>query len=111
MPDYAHNYSRIPYLFSITYFEMAALMKKQVTSTVSRRSTVMVQAAKKTVSKASKASSGSMVSTFTTATSTFTVHLVMEPDSNLRCRFLPCSGTAPSAWATWAPSVSIAFSS
>jgi hypothetical protein len=52
-----------------------------------------------------------MVSTLTTSTSTFTVHLVIELDSHLRCRFLPCSGTAPSAWATWAPSVSIAFSS
>jgi hypothetical protein len=52
-----------------------------------------------------------MVSLLTTSTSTFTVHLVIELDSNLRFRFLPCSGTAPSAWATWAPSVSVAFSS
>ena len=41
---------------------MAALMKKQVTSTVSRRSTVVVQAAKKTVSTKKTVSAGSMVS-------------------------------------------------
>ena len=43
---------------------MAALMKKQVTSTVSRRSTVVVQAAKKTVSTKKTVSAGSMVSTY-----------------------------------------------
>ena len=47
---------------SISNLQMAALMKKQVSSTVSRRSTVMVQAAKTVKKTVVKQSSDSGVS-------------------------------------------------